>query len=162
MSSEFACIPGIPYTMHPVKKSPVNFFDRDFGVKNGGPKRAMASCGETVDQNAKMDSKTFSTDPKVYTCFTSKPQGVDSKQTLQKDAFGRPFPRTTHSPLLWRTMNVGPQSFCLLFSSALCGCCQDVLLGRQDQEENEGCRRETGAIGHTVVLAQKRCSLWGL
>ena len=42
--------------------------------------------------------------------FRANLTGAEKKRTLQKQPFGRPFPHTTPSPLLWRALRNGKQS----------------------------------------------------
>ena len=63
-----------------------------------------ASCGERVVQKGVLESPFLLFPLKV---FRANLAGAQKKRTLQKHPFGRPFPRTTPSPLLWRALNFG-------------------------------------------------------
>ena len=69
-----------------------------------------ASCGETVVQNAKMDSKIPSMKSMVFRCLRASLKEQRRKRTLQKHHFGRPFPHTMPSPILWRVLIWGTAS----------------------------------------------------
>ena len=51
--------------------------------------------------------ETLSIISKVFRCSKSNPQGAEEKTDSPKHPFGRPFPRTTPSPLLWRALSFG-------------------------------------------------------
>ena len=55
-------------------------------------------------KNGTMDSNMFSMNCKGFRDFKSKLKGEEKKRSLQEHPFGRPFPRATPSPLLWRVL----------------------------------------------------------
>ena len=66
---------------------------------------ANASCGESVVQNAKMDSNVFSISSTAFRCFKSQPCEGSEEMDSPKTPFGRLFSCTTPSPLFWRLLN---------------------------------------------------------
>ena len=59
----------------------------------------MASCGETVVQNAKMDSNTFAINSKAFKSFKGLALGGQGRSGLSKTPFWTTVPRTTPSQL---------------------------------------------------------------
>ena len=84
-------------------KPPPSLFQQDlFG---GAPKERRRRCAE------KRSSKRvfwrvhfFSSHSRFSDVFRANLTGAEKKRTPQNHLFGRPFPRTTPSPLLWRAL----------------------------------------------------------
>ena len=92
------------------------FVDFVWGCAKGAEK---ASCGETVVQKGVLESPFLLFSHLRFSgVFRANLTGQEKKRTLQKHPFGRPFPRTTPSPLLWRALIVNqnasfvPTSLC--------------------------------------------------
>ena len=116
---------------------------------------AKGSCGETVVQKGVFGESVSSLPPEGLLLKHLKGpenhKGAEKKRTPQKHPFGRPFLRTTPSPLLWRALKLNavsgmlsPSEFnsahtttCSLSGSehVMSFCCGQVSYQQLSQEE---------------------------
>ena len=74
-------------------------------ISGGAPKERRRSHVERRSSKRVFLESPFLLFPlKLFKCFKGKPYGGREERTLQKHPFGRPFLRTSSSPLLWRTL----------------------------------------------------------
>ena len=75
-------------------------------------------CGADSTAEKRSSKRVFLESPfllfplRVFSVLRASLNGAEKKRTLQNHNFGRPFPRTTPSPLLWRALKNGGIDCC--------------------------------------------------